>query len=34
VELRRIPYDVEAAASKIREAGLPEALAVRLELGK
>jgi diadenosine tetraphosphatase ApaH/serine/threonine PP2A family protein phosphatase len=34
VELRRVPYDVEAAAAKIREAGLPEALAVRLELGK
>ena len=34
VELRRVVYDVEAAAAKIREAGLPEALAVRLELGK
>jgi len=34
VELRRVAYDVESAAAKIREAGLPEALAVRLELGK
>ncbi len=34
VELRRVAYDVEAAAAKIREAGLPEALAIRLELGK
>ena len=30
VQLRRVEYDVERAAAKIREAGLPEALAARL----
>lgn len=30
----RVPYDVEAAAAKIRAAGLPEALAARLSLGR
>jgi len=30
----RLPYDVEAAAAAIREAGLPEVLAERLELGR
>ena len=29
----RVPYDVEAAARKVRAAGLPESLAVRLENG-
>jgi diadenosine tetraphosphatase ApaH/serine/threonine PP2A family protein phosphatase len=29
----RVPYDVESAAAKIREAGLPEALAERLRWG-
>lgn len=30
----RVPYDVDAAAAKIREAGLPEALAQRLFRGR
>lgn len=30
----RVPYDVEAAARKIRAAGLPEPLAARLERGR
>lgn len=30
----RVPYDVDAAARKIREAGLPERLAQRLEAGR
>ena len=34
VRLHRIPYDVKAAGKKIIDAGLPEALAIRLELGK
>jgi predicted phosphodiesterase len=34
VRIRRIPYDVQSAGRKIREAGLPEPLAIRLELGK
>ncbi len=34
VEIRRVEYDVELAAGKIIEAGLPEALALRLSLGK
>jgi diadenosine tetraphosphatase ApaH/serine/threonine PP2A family protein phosphatase len=34
VYLHRLPYDVRAAGRKIMEAGLPEALAIRLELGK
>jgi len=29
----RVPYDLRTAARKVREAGLPEALAVRLERG-
>jgi diadenosine tetraphosphatase ApaH/serine/threonine PP2A family protein phosphatase len=29
----RVPYDTEGAARKIREAGLPEAFGMRLELG-
>jgi diadenosine tetraphosphatase ApaH/serine/threonine PP2A family protein phosphatase len=32
--LHRIPYDVAAAAGKIRAAGLPEALAIRLHRGR
>jgi len=34
VTLYRVPYDVEAAGRKIVDAGLPEALALRLQLGK
>ena len=34
VELRRVTYDVETAQARIREAGLPERLARRLEFGK
>jgi len=30
----RLPYDVEGAAAAIRDAGLPEVLAERLELGR
>ena len=33
VEFRRAPYDVRRAQAKIREAGLPEMLADRLEFG-
>jgi len=33
VEFRRAPYDVRRAQAKIREAGLPELLADRLEFG-
>lgn len=33
VEIRRVPYDVESAASKIIEAGLPESFARRLYTG-
>jgi predicted phosphodiesterase len=34
VELRRVPYDIEAVQAKILSAGLPERLAARLEVGK
>lgn len=34
VELRRVEYDIEAAARKILDAGLPQTLALRLNLGK
>lgn len=34
VELRRVTYDMATAVSKIRAAGLPDALAKRLALGK
>lgn len=34
ITLRRIPYDIAATQQKIREAGLPERLARRLEHGK
>ena len=34
VELIRINYDIETAQKKILEAGLPERLAERLEVGK
>ena len=34
IELRRVEYDIAAAQAKIREAGLPERLAERLEFGK
>ena len=30
----RVPYDAATAAEKIRKAGLPEALAARLALGR
>ena len=33
VEFHRVPYDAEAAAEKIRAAGLPDALAARLLMG-
>jgi diadenosine tetraphosphatase ApaH/serine/threonine PP2A family protein phosphatase len=33
VEFRRVEYDIAAAAAKIRAAGLPEALALRLHEG-
>ncbi|MEO8052856.1 MAG: metallophosphoesterase, partial [Acidobacteriota bacterium] len=33
VELRRVAYDVDRAAAKIRSAGLPEFLATRLHEG-
>jgi diadenosine tetraphosphatase ApaH/serine/threonine PP2A family protein phosphatase len=31
--LRRVPYDVAAAAGKVRAAGLPLSLSQRLDLG-
>jgi predicted phosphodiesterase len=34
VEFRRCPYDLQAAQRKIRDAGLPDALAGRLALGR
>jgi predicted phosphodiesterase len=34
VSIRRVEYDIEAAANKIRQAGLPEILAARLYQGK
>lgn len=34
VEFRRVPYDIAATQKKIRDANLPERLAIRLELGK
>ena len=34
VRLRRVAYDVEAVAEKIRKAGLPEQLGERLKLGR
>ncbi len=34
VKICRVEYDVEKAAQRIVDAGLPEALAVRLQLGK
>lgn len=34
VKIHRVPYDVERAAKKIREAGLPEILSSRLMLGR
>lgn len=33
VEFRRVPYDVQTAQAKIRQAGLPDLLADRLEFG-
>lgn len=34
IEYRRIPYDVETAADKVRAAGLPDRLAERLKIGR
>ncbi len=34
IELRRLDYDIAAAQKKIRDAGLPERLAERLEYGR
>jgi predicted phosphodiesterase len=34
IEIRRLDYDVEAAAKKIRDAGLPAALGERLKVGR
>lgn len=34
IEFRRVPYDVEAAAAKVQQAGLPMDLAVRLLQGR
>jgi len=34
VRVMRVEYDVDGAGQKIVDAGLPEALAVRLHLGK
>jgi len=34
VLIRRVTYDIEAAADKVRAAGLPELLAFRLRLGR
>lgn len=34
VTIHRVPYNVERAARKIREAGLPEVLSTRLKLGR
>ena len=34
VSVRRVPYDVAAAAASIREAGLPEILGERLKVGR
>jgi hypothetical protein len=33
VEFRRVAYDIERAAAKIRAAGLPDSLAARLFAG-
>jgi len=34
IRFRRVPYDVQTAADKVRHAGLPERLAQRLEHGR
>lgn len=34
IEFRRVPYDIETAATKVRKAGLPERLALRLSYGR
>ncbi len=34
LSIRRVPYDVARAQQKIRQAGLPEFLAARLEIGR
>ena len=34
IELRRLDYDIPTTQQKIRDAGLPERLAERLEFGR
>ncbi len=34
IEFRRVPYDIRRAQEKIRQVGLPERLAKRLEIGR
>ena len=34
IELRRLEYDIATTQKKIRDAGLPERLAERLEFGR
>jgi hypothetical protein len=34
IELRRLDYDIATTQKKIRDAGLPERLAERLEFGR
>lgn len=34
IELHRVPYDVATAQDKVRKAGLPERLAIRLGIGR
>jgi diadenosine tetraphosphatase ApaH/serine/threonine PP2A family protein phosphatase len=34
VSVRRVAYDIDAAAASIREAGLPEVLGERLKIGR
>jgi hypothetical protein len=34
IELRRLDYDIGVTQKKIRDAGLPERLAERLEFGR
>ncbi len=34
IEFRRVPYDIDTAAKKVLDAGLPERLAKRLYIGK
>ncbi len=34
IEIRRVPYDIEAAQAKMRKAGMPDYLAERLSVGR